>query len=264
MILCLDVGNSQIFGGVFDGETIKLKFRYESNQTSTSDQLGLFLKGVLRENGIDAQKIQHIAISSVVPGLDYSLGSACIKYFNIEPFFLQPGVKTGLKIKTSHPNEVGSDLIASAIAGLARFPQKNLMILDFGTATTYTAVNKNKEFLGVVIQAGIRVSMEALQSNAAKLPPVRIMKPEQPLGKNTIHSIQSGLYYGQLGAIKEIIKHMQQNVFKDDEITVIGTGGFSTLFENEKLFNTIEPDLVLDGIRLALNYSLVSNLIKKS
>lgn len=256
MKLCLDVGNSHIFGGVFEGESIKLKFRYETKQTSTSDQLGLFLKGVLRENGIDTQKIKHIGISSVVPGLDYSLGSACIKYFNIEPFFLQPGVKTGLKIKTSHPNEVGSDLIASAIAGLARFPDKNLIIIDFGTATTYSAVNKAKEFLGVIIQAGIRVSMEALQANAAKLPPVRIMKPEKVLGKNTIHCIQSGLYYGQLGAMREIISNMTRDTFKGEKPVVIGTGGFSTLFDGENIFNTIEPDLVLDGIRLALSYSL--------
>ncbi|MAZ78226.1 MAG: pantothenate kinase [Legionellaceae bacterium] len=264
MILCLDVGNSQIFGGVFEGAAIKLKFRYESNQTSTSDQLGLFLKGVLKENGIDTKKIQHIAISSVVPGLDYSLGSACIKYFNIEPFFLQPGVKTGLKIKTSHPNEVGSDLIASAIAGSAKFPHQNLMIIDFGTATTYIAISKQKEFLGAIIQAGIRVSMEALQTNAAKLPPVRIIKPEHALGKNTIHSIQSGLYYGQLGAIKEVITHVKRDVFKDDKLVVVGTGGFSTLFDREKLFNSIEPDLVLDGIRLALHYTLVSDLVKKT
>ena len=176
----------------------------------------------------------------------------------MSPFFLQPGVKTGLKIKTSHPNEVGSDLIASAIAGSEKFPNKNLMIIDFGTATTYTAVNKSKEFLGVVIQAGIRVSMEALQMNAAKLPPVRILKPDDALGKNTIQSIQSGLYYGQLGAIKEIITHMQNSVFKGETPVVIGTGGFSTLFENEKIFNTTEPDLVLDGIRLALSYNLAS------
>jgi type III pantothenate kinase len=252
MILCLDVGNSNIFGGVFSGKKIQLRFRHETKQASTSDQFGLFLKAVLKENNIDATKITRIGISSVVPNLDYSLASACIKYFNTEPFLLQAGVKTGLKLKTIHPGELGADIIATAIAGVEQFPQRNLVVVDLGTATTFTAINDKKELLGIVIQAGMRVSMLALQSHTAKLPAVRILRPEETLGRATAISIQSGLYYGHLGSMKEIIRNISKEVFADDHPIVIGTGGFSHLFEPEKLFTLIEPDLVLHGIRLAL------------
>src|SRR4051812_38031978 len=125
MILCLDVGNTQLYGGVFAGEKIQLRFRYPTQRGTTSDQAGIFLKNVLRENSIDFTAIKQIAICSVVPHMDYSLRSACIKYFNIDPFMLQAGVKTGLKIKYRNPLEVGADRIANAIAANKQFPQKN-------------------------------------------------------------------------------------------------------------------------------------------
>jgi len=252
MLLCLDVGNSQIFGGVFEDEKLLLRFRHETHRTSTSDQLGIFLKSALRENNIDPKRIKNIGISSVVPSLDYSLGSACIKYFNIDPFWLRAGVKTGLKIKTKNPAEVGADLIATAIAGVVAFPGKDMIIADFGTATTFAAISKDKEFLGVVIQAGIRTSMKALQTSTDQLPSVQIVKPEEILGRDSITSIQAGLYYGQLGAIKELISGITKEVFKKEKPITIGTGGFSQLIENEKVLNVVMPDLVLEGISLAL------------
>lgn len=256
MKMCLDVGNSQIYGGVFEGENLLLKFRHETHRSSTSDQLGIFLKSVLHENNVNANGVEHIAISSVVPPLDYSLGSACIKYFELEPFWLRVGVKTGLKIKTRHPNQVGADLIASAIASVNMFPDKNLIVTDFGTATTYVPVSKKREFLGAVIQAGVRTSMHALQSSTEKLPTVQIVQPKQVLGRDTIDCIQSGLYYGQLGAAKEILAGITKEVFVDEPPIIIGTGGFSALYETENLFTVIAPDLVLHGIRLALELNL--------
>ena len=256
MQLCLDVGNSQIYGGVFNDETLLLKFRHETSRSSTSDQLGVFLKNVLRENEIDATQIRHIAISSVVPPINYSLGSACIKYFDIEPFWIQEGVKTGLKIKTKHTNQVGADLIATAIAGVDSFPNKNLIIIDFGTATTYVPISKNKEFLGAVIHTGVRTSMQALEASTEQLPSVQIIKPELTVGRDTIACIQSGLYNGQLGAAKEILQGIKREVFSSEEPVVIGTGGFAHLFEDENLFSVIEPDLVLQGIRLALKLNI--------
>ena len=256
MILCLDVGNSQIFGGVFADEKLLLKFRHETHRRSTSDQLGIFLKNVLSENGLDPKLIQHIAISSVVPSLDYSIGSACIKYFCLEPFWLRVGVKTGLKIKVKNPNEVGSDLIATAIAASKQFGNKNLIVVDFGTATTFVPITKDKEFLGVIIQAGLRTSMQALQSQTEQLPTVQIVEPQRTLGRDSISAIQSGLYYGQLGALREVLVNLQQEVFAGEEPTIIGTGGFAHLFEKEKLFTAIVPDLVLQGIRFALEFNL--------
>ena len=252
MILCLDVGNSHIFGGVFAGEQIKMRFRYDTKQPHTSDQIGVFFRNVLRENNVDPREIKRIAIASVVPSIDYSLRSACIKYFDIEPFVLQAGVKTGLKIRTHNPAEVGPDLIAEAIAGVHQYPGKNLIIVDFGTATTYLAVNDKQEFLGVTILPGFKTAMEALKTNAAALPAVEIIKPEAMLGRNTIQCIQAGLYYSQLATLKELTRGISQQCFSSGTPIIIGTGGFSYLFEDEAIFTHLAPDIVLEGLYLAL------------
>lgn len=255
MLLCLDIGNFQIFGGVF-ANNIKLRFRYDSRFNSTSDQLGLFLKSVLQENQIESEQITAIAICSVVPQMDYSLRSACRKYFNIDPFALQAGVKTGLKIKYRNPLEVGADRIANAIGAIKYFPNRDIIIVDFGTATILCAISANKEYLGGIIFPGIRLSVESLQNNTAKLSAVEIVKPEALLGRSIIESIQSGLYHGQLGAIREIIQGIKHEVFADRSPIVIGTGGFAYLFENEKIFTKIMPDLVLEGLQLAWQMNL--------
>jgi type III pantothenate kinase len=252
MILCLDVGNTHIFGGVFNNEQIVLRFRYDTKQPHTSDQIGVFFRSVLRENNIEAGKIKKIAVASVVPSIDYSLRSACIKYFGIEPFILQAGVKTGLKIKTEHPEKVGADLVAEAIAGIHQYPKKNLIIVDFGTATTYLAVNEHHEFLGVTILPGFKTAMEALKSNTSALPAVEIVKPQSMLGRNTIQCIQAGLYYSQLATLKELTCGITQQYFADSPPIIIGTGGFSYLFEEEKIFTHLAPDIVLEGLYIAL------------
>lgn len=256
MILCLDVGNSHIFGGVFNNKRLDLRFRHDTLQASTSDQLGIFLRSVLRENDIDYHSVNHIGISSVVPSLDYSLAAACVKYFDIQSFFLQAGAKTGLKIKTKNPAESGADLIATAIAATSQFSGKNIIVIDFGTATTYSIINKQNEYLGCIIQAGIKTSMNALQLNTAKLPPVRIIEPKNCMARNTISAIQSGLYYGQLGALHQIIAEISQDTFKNEAVFIVGTGGFANLFENKSVFDVVIPDLVLQGIHLALQMNI--------
>src|SRR5690606_10758395 len=152
MILALDVGNSQIFGGLIEetssGPKILLRFRKTSKGGSSSDEYGIFLRDVLRENGYDPKKISQIAICTVVPEVMHSLRGACQKYFDRTPFVLQAGVKTGLKIRYKNPLEVGSDRIANAIGATVRYPGKNLMIIDLGTATTFCAVSKEKDYLG--------------------------------------------------------------------------------------------------------------------
>jgi len=258
MILCFDIGNSHIFGGVFEGNKITLRFRYNSNQIGTSDQLGLFFLEVLKANGIDPLNLQHIAICSVVPSLDYTFNSACVKYLKMKPFILQSGVKTGLKLAVKNPLEVGSDRIANGIAAIDQFPDKNIIVIDYGTATTHCAFSKDKEFLGGTIAPGIKISMEALTHNTAKLPAVEIVKPKETLGKTTITNIQSGIYYCQLGASKSIIENFTHEVFQGEKPIVIGTGGFSHLFKQEKLFDTIIPDLVLFGLKIALLKNLSS------
>ncbi len=253
MILCIDVGNTQIFGGVFENEELIFQFRKTSRQDFSSDEIGVFLKSVLRENKINPEKIDGISICSVVPDLNHSLRAGCIKYFNKEPFFLKPGVKTGLKIKYRNPVEVGADRIANAIGATHIFPNKNLIVIDFGTATTFCVINKNKEYLGGIILPGIKISMEALESNTAQLPLVEIKEIENVIGRSTVESIQSGLYFGQIGMVKEIKSRIIEEAFKEEKPVVIATGGFSRLFENVGLFDIMIPTLVLNGLLIAYN-----------
>lgn len=250
MILCIDVGNSHIYGGVFDGDEIKLRFRHTS-KISTSDELGIFLKSVLRENNCLPESIKQIGICSVVPQIDYSLRSACVKYFSIEPFLLQAGVKTGLNIKYRNPVEVGADRIANAIATTHLYPNQNVIVIDFGTATTICVISAQKAYMGGAILPGVRLSVDALSKNTAKLPAVEIIKIENSIGRSTIESIQSGVYYGVLGACRELIQRMIQEVFGAEKTLILATGGFASLFEKQGLYDHLVPDLVLQGIRLA-------------
>lgn len=252
MILALDVGNSQIYGGVFEKEQLKFRFRKSSLQGGSSDEIGLFLKSVLRENGLEPSQVSHIAICSVVPDLVYSLKNACKKYFNVTPFLLQAGIKTGLKIKYRNPLEVGADRIANSIAATHLYPGKNIVIVDLGTATTFCAITADKDYLGGSIVAGLRLSMEALEAKTAKLPTVEIVQMKEALGRSTVESIQSGLFYSHLGTIKEISKALSTECFEGQKPFVIGTGGFAHLFEETKVFDVILPDLVLKGLMLAL------------
>lgn len=257
MMLCLDVGNTQIFGGLFENEKLVHSFRLTTSDSKTSDEIGLFLKSVLVENGFDPKRIQKVGVCSVVPKQDYSLRNAILKYFKLTPFFLDTGVKTGIKIKLGNPKEVGSDRIANAISACELFPNKNLVIIDFGTATTVDVVTKEKDYLGGVILAGVRLNAEALVERTAKLPSVKITKANAAIGKNTVECIQSGLYYGTLGAIREIVKRVKEEAFaSDSDALVIATGGLAQLFSGEDIFHIEVPDLVLQGIRISYEKNL--------
>ncbi len=252
MILALDVGNSQIHGGVYDGDQIKFQFRKNTKPGNSSDEIGLFLVMVLRENGVSPRQIRHVAICSVVPDVIHSLKNACIKYFDRQPFILGPGTRTGLKIKYRNPLEVGSDRIANSIAAAQLFPHKNLIIADFGTATTYDVVTADRDYLGGLILPGLKISMEALESKTARLPAVEIIKPAELVGRSTIESIQSGLYYQNLFAHKGMTSEIKAGYFKGLEVVVVGTGGFSRMYEKEGVFDALVPELVLMGLNLAL------------
>lgn len=252
MILSLDVGNTQIYGGVFQQDKMLISFRRNSKQGSSSDEVGVFLRMVIRENGIDPKLIKHIVLCSVVPEVIFSLKGACQKYFGLTPFILQAGVKTGLRIKYRNPLEVGADRIANAIAGTHLYTNKNLIIVDLGTATTFCAITKQSDYLGGSIIAGLKLSMESLETKTAKLLSVEIVAKNEVLGQSTVESLQSGLYYGHLGAMREIITRMTKECFYEEKSFIIGTGGFSSLFEKEKIFDSIIPDLVLKGNLIAL------------
>jgi type III pantothenate kinase len=255
MLLTLDVGNSQIFCGVYDGEDLKTTFRRTSSIRASSDEFGTFFRATLRENGIDPEQIEMAAICSVAPDAVHSLRNCFRKYFRFEPFVLQPGAKTGLKIRYRNPLEVGADKIANAIGAMSRFPGRNLLIIDFGTATTLCAVTKDKEYLGGIITPGIQISMAALESHTARLPVVEIVRPSEVLGRSIVESIQSGLYFGTLATVRSLAAAVTKEHFSKAQPFVVGTGGFGRLFAAEHLFDEFVPELALMGLRRALQLS---------
>ena len=249
MILCLDIGNSQIFGGVFTGDKLELQFRRTSQLRSSSDELGVFFRSVLRENDIDPERIDQVAICCVVPDLLYSLRATCQKYFDIEPLILRQGTKTGLKILYRDPREVGADRIADAVGAIKLFPNRNIIVADFGTATTVCAISNQKEFLGGNIIPGLNLSMRALEERTAQLPSVEIVPPATAIGRSTVESIQAGLYWSNVGMVRELITRITDEEFSSARPAVIGTGGFAQLFNREDLFDAVVPDLILMGLR---------------
>ncbi|MCW8924954.1 MAG: type III pantothenate kinase [Xanthomonadales bacterium] len=250
MKLCIDIGNSQIYGGLFEGDELISRFRKITQRGASSDELGLFFRQVVRENGNDPGEIDAVGFCSVVPDLNHSLVNACRRYFDIDPFVLRAGVKSGLKIGYKNPAEVGADRIAGAVGAIARHPDRNIIIADFGTATTVEAVNSKREYLGGAIVPGLGISMRALEQNTARLPKVEIIRPDKACGRSTIGSIQSGLYWGHVGTVREICHRITLECFGASKPVIIGTGGFAGLLAEAGLFTEVQPDLVLEGIRI--------------
>lgn len=268
-VLVLDIGNSQIHGGVFSWDSaanlnatqerapkLSLQFRISTKQGNSSDEMGLFLRSVLKENRIDPESIGKIAVCSVVPQMVHSMRNACLKYFEISPFMLQASSKTGLTLQYRNPLEVGADRIANAIAGTTLYPKRNLIIVDLGTATTFCVITRHQEYLGGLILPGLKISMEALEAKTARLPSVEIVRPDELVGRSTVESIQSGLYYSHFYAIQGITREISNRSFEGEKPVVLGTGGFCRLFETEALFDAVIPELVLLGVYEALVLNL--------
>ena len=251
MKLCIDIGNSQIYGGLFDGEKLLSRFRRITQRGASSDELGVFFRQVVRENGNDPADIEAVGFCSVVPDLNHSMINACRRYFSVEPFVLRAGVRTGLQIRYKNPAEVGADRIAGAVGAVARYPGRNIIIIDFGTATTVEAVSSRQEYLGGAIVPGLGISMRALEQNTARLPKVEILRPAKACGRSTVESIQSGLYWGHVGLIRELRARIGTECFGASEPVVVGTGGFAGLLAEAGLFSEVLPDLVLEGVRIA-------------
>ncbi len=251
MLLCLDIGNTQMHGGVFDGDTLRLQFRKGTHPLGSSDELGVFFLSVLRENGLDPRGVRRVAICSVVPPAAHALRGACVKYFRCEPFVLQAGVKTGLQIRYRSPAEVGADRVAGAVGATLRHPGRDVIVVDCGTATTLDVITAGGDYLGGAILPGVGISAEVLSSRTAKLPAVEIARPEHALGRTTVESIRAGLYHGHAGAIRRLIALLTAEAFNGNPPRVIGTGGFARMFEAENLFHETVPELVLVGLRHA-------------
>lgn len=257
MLLTVDVGNTTIQCGLFEGEKLALQFRRSTNPKLSSDELGLFFRDVLALNNFDFKAVERIACCSVVPAINHSLSNCFRKYFFKEALFIQAGIKTGLKIKYANPREIGADRIAGAIgavhAAASSGGAKNLIVVDMGTATTVDVITKNNEYLGGAILPGAAMSVHALSEGTAQLPSVEVVQPKNVCGSSTIEAIQSGVFYGQAGAVRELVSKMEDSVFGGERAFVIGTGGFSRSFESAGLFDLVLPDLVLQGLKVALD-----------
>ncbi len=252
MLLGVDVGNTNITFGVFDGEEIEATFRMTTKLLRTSDEYGICIRDLLKHNGIDYEKIQDVIVASVVPNVMHSLLSSFIKYFGIQPVVVETGIKTGIRIATENPRQIGADRIVDAAAAYELYGGP-VFVIDFGTGTTYDLVDENGAFLSGVTAPGIRTSAKALWEDAAKLPEIEIRKPSSILAKETISSMQAGLIYGQIGQTEYIINKTKEETGWH-HMKVIATGGLGKIIASEtKAIDIYDPNLTLQGLRLIYN-----------
>lgn len=248
MIFVFDVGNTNIVLGVYDGDDLKFHWRIETSRNRTEDEFAMNVKTLFDYSGLAFSDIDGIIISSVVPPIMFALERMCQKYFHVKPLVVGPGIKTGLNIKYENPREVGADRIVNAVASIHEYGSP-LIIVDFGTATTYCYVNEERQYMGGAIAPGIGISTEALYSRAAKLPRIEITRPEGIIGKNTVSAMQAGIVYGYVGQVEGIVKRMMEQSTKKP--TVIATGGLANLIAQESnMIDIVDPFLTLKGLQL--------------
>ncbi|MDQ0228503.1 type III pantothenate kinase [Metabacillus niabensis] len=248
MILVLDVGNTNTVLGVYDQDVLKHYWRIETSRNKTEDEFAMVLKSLFEHEGILFNQIEGIIISSVVPPIMFALERMCLKYFNVKPLIVGPGIKTGLNIKYENPREVGADRIVNAVAGIQDYGSP-IIIVDFGTATTYCYINEHKQYMGGAIAPGINISTEALYSRAAKLPRIEITRPDNIIGKNTVSAMQSGILYGYVGQVEGIVKRIKEQAVEVPK--VIATGGLASLIAKESdCIDVVDPFLTLRGLQL--------------
>lgn len=248
MILCLDVGNTNIKYAVFDGDNLALSFRVATDLKKTSDEYGAQLLTILSNNGVDASALHGGIISSVVPQLDYTLERMLVTYLGIKPLSLAPGLRTGLNIKVDNAREVGADRVVNNVAGLKKYGAP-LIIIDFGTATTFNVLDKDGVFIGGVIAPGIKGSLDSLVNGTAKLPRVEIERPASVIAKNTITNMQAGIVFGFAGLVGYIVKKIKKEL-KDPSVKTVATGGFSEVIAKEiDCIDYVDKVLTLDGLK---------------
>ena len=248
MIICLDVGNTNIKFALFEGDELKMSFRVATEQKKTSDEYGGQLLSILANNGITPAMIEGGIISSVVPPLDYTLERMFKTYLKITPLILGAGLKTGLNLKVDNAREVGADRVVNNVSAVKKYGAP-LIIVDFGTATTFNAINQKGEFIGGVIAPGIKGSLDSLVNGTAKLPRVEIERPARVIGTNTVNNMQSGIVYGFAGLVEYIIKKMKREMACDG-ITTVATGGFSEIIAKEiSCIDAVDKLLTLEGLK---------------
>src|SRR5690554_1247130 len=248
MILVLDVGNTQILLGVYSGKRLVADCRLSTERQRTADEYGLKITAFLAENSLVKEQIKAVVLSSVVPPVTASFIEMSRGYFKCDPLVVGPGIRTGLPIRYENPREVGADRVVNAVAAVELYGPP-VIIVDFGTATTLCAVNKEGEYLGGIIVPGIGISAEALFQYAAKLPRVELEVPPKVIGKNTVTSIQAGLVFGYTDLVDGLIRRMTREM--GNRPKVVATGGFCRLIAEEtEMIAEVNPVLSLEGLRI--------------
>lgn len=248
MLLVFDIGNSNIVLGTYKNDVLTNHWRISTDRQKTGDEYGMLINNLFQFHGLDMKAIDAIIISSVVPPLVVPLVKMCQRYFEIDPIVVGPGIKTGICLKYENPREIGADRIVNAVGAFEKFGGP-LIIVDFGTATTFCAIDANGDYLGGAIAPGIGISTEALFQRAAKLPRIELVKPKSVICRNTITSMQSGIIYGFTGQVDEIVRRMKAELGYDSK--VIATGGLANLIASEsKTIDYVERFLTLDGLNI--------------
>lgn len=247
MILTMDIGNTNTVLGLYEEDDLRTHWRISTDRSKTPDEYGMLFKNLFESASITSEQVDSIIISSVVPPILRILKKTSFRYFNVNPLVVGPGVKTGMNIKTDNPKEVGADRIVNAVAA-GKLYSGPLIIVDFGTATTFCAVSSNGEYLGGAIAPGIGISAEALFNQSAKLPRIELIEPGKAIGKNTIDGMKAGIVYGFVGQVEYLVKKLKDELSQNSK--VIATGGLVSLIAAEtNSIDYVEPFLTLKGLK---------------
>lgn len=248
MIVVMNIGNSNIVMGVYEGENLRYHWRFSTDRNKTEDEYGMLVKSLFDSVGLALHQVRGVIFSSVVPPMNFTIERMCEKYLLRKALIVGPGIKTGLNIKYEYPREVGSDRIVNAVAAIHDYCTP-LIVVDFGTATTFCYIDERGQYWGGAIAPGIRISTEALVSRTAKLPRIEMAKPASVVGRNTVAAMQSGIYYGFVGQVEGIVRRIIAE--SGAEPQVVATGGVASLVANEtECIHVVDPDLTLKGLRL--------------
>lgn len=248
MLLTIDIGNTNLTLGLYEGETLGAHWRLATDHNRMPDEYGLQFLGLLQNANKTLKDIQGISVASVVPPLTGRVVQACREYLKQEPLVVDAGVKTGIKIRYEDPKAVGADRVCDAVAVMKLYGGP-ACVVDFGTATTFNAVTKDGEYLGGAITAGINLAAEALYTRAAKLPRIDLQVPPSVIGRNTVHAMQSGLLFGYVSMVEGMVNRFRAELGSD--MKVVATGGLAEVVAHEtKVIDIIAPWLTLEGLRL--------------
>lgn len=248
MILVVDVGNTNIVLGIYKQQQLLYHWRLSTNRSATSDEYGLMVYNLFQHAGIKLADVKGVIISSVVPPLMFVLEQLSLNYIKKTPYIVGPGIRTGLNIRYENPREVGADRIVNAVAGIELYGTP-LIIVDFGTATTFCYIDESAQYIGGAITPGIGISTEALYQRAAKLPRIELVKPKSIIGRNPVTSMQAGIIYGAAGQVDGIVERIREEFGTDPK--VIATGGLAELISSEsRTIDVVDPQLTLQGLRI--------------